>query len=140
MDKLVIESGKKVFSVFVDVHVINDHGNLLDAAALAAFAALKNTKIPKIENEQIVREEFERDLPVVHHPINVSVCRVGDKIIFDPILEEESIIDSKLSIAVREDGMIVAMQKQGEMGINFEDLKKMIDLAIEKSKEIREMI
>ena len=45
-EKLCIEPGKKVFVVFVDIYVLNHDGNLIDAAALAAMAALINTKMP----------------------------------------------------------------------------------------------
>ncbi|MEM3507198.1 MAG: RNA-binding protein, partial [Candidatus Bathyarchaeia archaeon] len=52
MEKLCIKSGKNVFVVFVDVYVLNHDGNLIDAAALAALAALLNTKIPKYGIEE----------------------------------------------------------------------------------------
>ena len=48
-EKLCIEPGKKVFVVFVDVYVLNHDGNLIDASALAAMAALLNTKMPNYE-------------------------------------------------------------------------------------------
>ncbi len=40
LSKLVIEEGEKVWIVFVDIHALDDDGNLLDASALAAIAAL----------------------------------------------------------------------------------------------------
>ena len=48
-EKLCIEEGKKVFVVFVDVYVLNHDGNLIDASAIAAMAALMNTKMPNYE-------------------------------------------------------------------------------------------
>jgi exosome complex component RRP42 len=46
VEKLCIEPGKKVFVVFVDIYVLNHDGNLIDASALAAMAALhKNEQI-----------------------------------------------------------------------------------------------
>ena len=48
-EKLCIEAGKQVFVVFVDVYVLNHDGNLIDASALAAVAALMNTKMPNYE-------------------------------------------------------------------------------------------
>ncbi len=141
MEKLVITPGEKVLSVFIDIYIIDNQGNLLDAAALAALTALLNTRIPKLDAEnKIIRGEHESKLPVVHKPITVSVCKVGDKLFFDPTKEEESILDAKLSIAVMEDGKICAMQKQGSKGIEFDVLEKMVDLAIEKSKELRKLV
>jgi exosome complex component RRP42 len=48
-EKLCIEPGKKVFVVFVDIYVLNHDGNLIDASAIAAMAALLNTKMPNYE-------------------------------------------------------------------------------------------
>jgi exosome complex component RRP42 len=140
MNKLVITPGEKVWCVFVDIHMINNKGNLLDASFLASMAALLNAKIPKIKDEKIVRGEYERDLPVVHKPINISVCKIGSNFILDPLLQEENILDSRLSLALKEDDKICAIQKQGNHGIKFEDIQTMVDMAIKKSKEIRELI
>ena len=139
MKKLVIEEVEKVWGVFVDIHVINDDGNLLDAASLAAISALLNTQIPKIEGEKIIREEFTGKLPVVNKPVIVSVCRVGNKLILDPNAEEEKILDSKLSFGIDENGKICAIQKQGKP-IKFNNIEKMLDIAIEKSKELRKCL
>ena len=140
LEKLVITPGEKVWSVFIDIHIIDNQGNLLDAAALAAVAALLNTRIPKIDAEgTVLRDQHEGRLPVVHKPITVSVCKVGDKLFLDPTKEEESVLDAKLSVAFREDHKICAMQKQGNKGIEFDVIEKMIDMAMEKSKELRKL-
>jgi len=141
MEKLVITPGEKVRSVFIDIYIIDNQGNLLDAAALAALSALLSARMPKLDVEgNIIRGEHEGKLSVVHKPITVSVCKVGDKLFLDPTKEEESILDAKLSIAVSEDDKICAMQKQGSKGIEFDMLEKMIDIAIEKSRELRKLV
>ena len=141
MEKLVITPGEKVLSVFIDIHIIDNQGNLLDAAALAALTAIVNTQIPKVDEEgKLIRGQPEKRLPVVHKPVTVSVCKVGDKLFLDPTLEEESIIDSKLTVAIREDDKICAMQKQGSKGIEFDTIEKMLTIAIEKSKELRKLV
>lgn len=140
-EKLVITPGEKVRSVFIDIYIIDNQGNLLDAAALATLTALLNTRMPKLDVEgNIVRGEHEGKLPVVHKPVTVSVCKVGDKLFLDPSKEEESIVDAKLSIAVREDDKICAMQKQGGRAIEFDFIEAMINIAIEKSKELRKLV
>jgi exosome complex component RRP42 len=55
LEKLCIEPGKKTFVVFVDVYVLNHDGNLIDASALAAVAALLNTKMPNYEVKEEVK-------------------------------------------------------------------------------------
>lgn len=141
MEKLVIAPGEKVRSVFIDIYIVDNQGNLLDAAALAALTAILNTRMPKLDAEgKIVRGDYEGRLPVVHKPVTISVCKIGDKLFLDPMKEEESVIDAKLSIAVREDDKICAIQKQGSKGIEFDILKRMVDMAIEKSKELRKLV
>jgi len=138
--KLCIVPEEKVWMVFVDIHIINDQGNLLDAAALAAIVALLNTKIPKIKDEEIVRGEYEKDLPVVFKPINIVVGKVGNNFLVDPNFEEEKILDAKLSVSVRDDDKICALQKQGKNEVSMEDLEKMVDIAMKKSKEMRKLV
>lgn len=141
MDKLKINE-EKVWMVNVDIHIISHDGNLLDAAALAAIAALRSARVPKINLEKmmVLRNDYERDLPVVHTPINVTVCKVGNKILLDPTKIEEGVIDSRLSISVREDDKICALQKQGGTGIAIGEIEGMLELAMKKSKELRKLV
>jgi exosome complex RNA-binding protein Rrp42 (RNase PH superfamily) len=45
-----------------------------------------------------------------------------------------------LSVAVREDGYICAMQKGGDKGLNVKNIDEMIELASKKSKELRKLL
>jgi exosome complex component RRP42 len=140
LEKLCLIPNEKVWCVFIDIYIINHQGNLLDASALASIAALRNTKIPKVENDKIIREEFEKPLPVVFKPINITVTKIGKNFILDPLLEEEEIANAKLSVCVRDDDKICALQKQGSGTFKFEEIEKALELAIEKSKELRKLI
>lgn len=137
--KLCITEGEKVWSVFVDILIVNHHGNLIDAAALASIVALLNTKLPKEEDGKIVRTP-QKELPVVNKPITVSVGKIGNNFILDPSLPEEGALEAKLTIASLEDGSICAIQKQGNGGLTIEELEKMADLSIEKAKELRKLV
>lgn len=139
MEKLAIDA-EKVWAVFIDIDIVNHDGNLIDAAAIAAVSAIHNAQIPKYNGEKITRGEYQAKLPVVHKPVTVTVCKLGGKLFVDPILEEEQIVDSKLSVAFREDGYICAMQKQGGGSIPFEEVQKFVDIAERKTKELREAI
>jgi len=46
LKKLCIKEGEKVWMLIIDLVTINHDGNLFDASALAAIAALKNMKFP----------------------------------------------------------------------------------------------
>jgi exosome complex component RRP42 len=140
LKKLCITPKEKVWSVCVDIHIINHQGNLLDCAALASMTALLNTRIPKVEEDAIVRGEFSGNLEVKHKPINVNVCKIGDKLFLDPTFEEEGVTESKLAVAVREDDKICALQKQGSFSFTVKDIERMVDLAMAKSRELRRLI
>lgn len=143
LPKLCITPDERVWGVFVDIHIINHQGNLLDCAALASLVALSNTKMPKLEGEddklKIIYGEYSDKLPILHKPININVCKVGNNLLLDPTIEEEKIIDSKLSVAIREDDKICAMQKQGGKEFEAKDVEEMVNLAMKKSKELRKL-
>src|SRR3989344_7262368 len=50
-EKLVVEKGEKVWTIFIDICSINDDGNLLDASGIAALSALKIAKLPKYDKK-----------------------------------------------------------------------------------------
>src|SRR3989344_3156166 len=49
MKKLCIKVGEKAWFMTIDIITINDDGNLSDAAGLAALAALKSARFPKVD-------------------------------------------------------------------------------------------
>ncbi|MEM5843487.1 MAG: exosome complex protein Rrp42 [Candidatus Aenigmatarchaeota archaeon] len=139
LDKLFIEEGK-VWTVFVDITVLDMKGNIIDASVLAAVKALWNAKIPKLENGKIIRGEFVSKLPLAYKPVSVTVCKYNNNFILDPNEIEEELIDSKLVIGIRDDNKICTMQKQGIGTFHINEIEKCLDLAIEKSKELRRLI
>jgi len=139
--KLCIKEGEKVWMLIIDICTINDAGNLLDASALGAVAALKNMKFPKHEDGKIdYKEKTNKGLDMKDFPITVTVIKIGDKFIVDPVSEEEKAIDARLSVASLSDGTLCALQKGGDYSLASEDIEKMIDIALEKSKELRKLI
>ena len=138
--KLCIKKGEKVWMVFIDIYPLNDDGNLIDASVLATLAALKNAKIPKVENDAVVFGEFtNKKLELNKLPITFTFGKIGNKILLDLNSKEESVIDSRLSISVNE-GNIHAMQKGGDKVITMEEVEQMVDMAIKKEKELRSLI
>jgi len=138
--KFCITPSEKAWSISVDIHVINHDGNLIDCAFLASVSALLNARVPKLKDEQIVRGDYKEDLKVLHKPIEVTVCKVGDKFLLDPNFEEESAVEAKLTVCFREDGNICALQKQGSKELGIDEIKKMVEIATEKSKELRRLL
>ncbi|MEM2107683.1 MAG: exosome complex protein Rrp42 [Candidatus Bathyarchaeia archaeon] len=141
-EKLVIEAGKKVFVVFVDIYVLNHDGNLIDAAAIAAVAALRNTKMPnyEIENGEVKIKQGYTQLPMKAYPITVTLGKISGKLIVDPWLEEEEAIDSRISMAINDEGNICAIQKGGVGYFTPQQILDAARIAKEKAAELRKKL
>ena len=136
--KLCIEKGEKIWMVIIDICPINDAGNLFDASSLAALAALKNAKFPAFDGEKVdYKAKTDKSLELEKTPIAVTVIKIGDKFIVDPSTEEEKAVDARLTVSSMEDGTLCAMQKGGDFPLTVEDINKMLDIGIEKAKELR---
>jgi len=142
VEKLCIDPGKKVFVVFVDVYVLNHDGNLIDASALAALAALLNTKMSnyEIEEDEVKIKPGYTPLPMRSHPIAITFAKINDKLVVDPWLEEEQVMDARLTMAINDDGDICAIQKGGSGYFTPEQVLEAAKIAKEKSQEIREKL
>lgn len=140
--KLVIEPGKKVFVIFVDIYVLNHDGNLIDASAFAAMAALLNTKMANYEikeGEFKIKPGYEQ-LPIKRHPITVTIAKIGNRLVIDPLLEEEQVMDARISYAIDDDGNICAIQKGGSGYFEPKQVLEAAKIAKDKVKEIRKKL
>ena len=139
--KLCITPGEKIWMVIIDICPINDAGNLFDVSSLAALAALKDTKFPEIEGEKVnYKNKTDKKLELEKTPIAVTVIKIGNKFIVDPDTEEEKAVDARLTVSSIEDGTLCAMQKGGDCPLTTADVDKMLDIGIEKAKELRKYL
>jgi len=141
-EKLCIEPGKQVFVVFIDVYVLNHDGNLIDAAAFAAMAALMNTKMPnyEIKDGELKIKQGYTPLPLKSHPITVTVCKIGNTLIIDPGLEEEQVMDARLTMAINDQGNICAIQKGGSGFFTPQQILEASKIAQQKAAEMRKKL
>jgi len=142
LKKLCIIPGKKVFIIFIDIYVLNHDGNLIDASALAALAALTNTKIFKYEirkGEVEIKPGLEQ-LPLVNFPVAVTVADIDGKLVADPWLDEEEVMNARLTISFDKDGKICAMQKGGSGTLSPQQIIEAVKIAKEKSEELRSLV
>ncbi len=134
LEKLCIEEGEKVWIVFIDIHILDDNGNLMDAAALGAIASLLNIRIP---NEKY-GVTGENTLPIRDTPVAVTMVKIDGNILVDPNFDEENAATSKLTVISNADGTLSGMQKSGSGGLKEEEIAEMVEIGIEKAGEIRE--
>lgn len=138
LEKLVITPGEKVWIVYIDLHILNHDGNLLDASTLAAVAALNTAWVPKYENEKVVREKA-RDLPLTKLPVSFTFAKIGNGIVVDPILDEEFAMDARLTVTVT-DKHIHAMQKGENGAFKPDEISMMVDKALSHYSKVKKII
>ncbi|MBI3034001.1 exosome complex protein Rrp42 [Candidatus Woesearchaeota archaeon] len=135
---LCIEKGERVWTTCIDLVTINADGNLIDAASLAALAALRDTKLPEYDEKEKkldYKSRTNKKLPLKKTPIAITVYKIGPHYLIDPTAEEEELIDARLTVTTS-DGKLCAMQKGENSPLTIEDVDKMVSLAIHKAKEL----
>ncbi|MFQ5980714.1 MAG: exosome complex protein Rrp42 [Candidatus Heimdallarchaeota archaeon] len=133
---LVVKEGEYVWILFVDVYVIDHHGNLFDSSILAAMAALTQTQLKKkvVDEEGTLQEVEGETFPVPLNTLAASLTfgKIDDYIIADPSIEEERCLTERLTVTATEDGSVCSLQK-GEAGAFTKDeIFQMLDIAQER--------
>ena len=139
-DELCIESGEKVWKIMIDINPLDDCGNLMDASALAAAVALEEAHMPGYdeETEQVIRDE-ENEFKIKELPLACTVYKAGSKLFVDPSSQEEEISDSAITVTWVGDNLC-SLQKRGNGGIKPKELKKSLEIARDKTKELKSKI
>jgi len=138
VESLCVVAGRRVWSVRMDVIVLDHHGNLADSASLAALAALKHLRLPAVSitgagDEAIVRtltaEQAEPQSLVFHHmPVAVTIglfraasdgallCAV------DPTDREELVMLGSVVVVLNQFDEVCALEKPGGLPIQGVEL------------------
>lgn len=143
-ESMVIEEAEgckegKVWNVYVDMYVLNFGGNLFDAGTLASVAALLTAKQPLYEDCAIVRDGRMEPLRAKGIVTSCTFAKVGNKLLLDPDREEEGVMSSRLTVA-NDEHVIRAMQKGLGGTLGAAEVEKAIEVAFEKSKELRAIV
>ncbi len=142
LKKLCLIEGKTVYTVFVDVNIMNVDGNLFDATSYAVVSALRTAKMKKyaVENDKVVAKEEEIPVPVGRVPVSVTMARIGNALVVDPNSEEEGAMDMRVTITTDDDSSICASQKGEASTITPAQVLEAADISIRVGKEIRAQI
>lgn len=147
-EALCIVSGKKVWSIRVDIRVVDHWGNMLDCAHLAAMAALLHFRRPEvtISGGEVVVHGVEDREPVplsIHHiPICISygLLKGGEQIIADPSLKEEEVIEGVITFALNVHSEVCAVQKGGGVPVPLEVIVQSAKNTASKVTEITQLL
>jgi exosome complex component RRP42 len=142
LEDLCIEPGEKVMTVFIDAHILNDDGSLIDACSLAAMAALKTGTLPEYDEETdtLNRDNRERDIPLQEEPVTITAHKINGEIVWDTTGEEEDAQGSRLTVSINEHGNVVAMQKGETDPFTQQEIMDIVDEAEDKTGKLREQL
>jgi exosome complex component RRP42 len=134
LKELCISPAEKCWTCFVDIHVLDHAGNIIDAAALAASTALTHTTMPRVRFEL---GETDIPLAVKHVAIETTFCRLGEAIVVDPTVDEELACQGRLTIATDEAANVVAMQKGLVGAFAPQEVKELAERAFRHGDRLR---
>ncbi|KAK7097276.1 exosome complex component RRP45-like [Littorina saxatilis] len=148
LESLCIVVGEKVWTVRVDVTVVNQDGNMLDCASIAAIAALAHFKRPDVTvkgQEITIHTSDERDpipLSIHHMPLCVTFAffHQGKFLLIDPQEREERVTEGKMVIGMNKHREICMLQVTGQMLLHQDKVKQCTKMAFVKVVEMTELI
>ncbi|MBA0767618.1 hypothetical protein Gotri_016483 [Gossypium trilobum] len=150
-ESLCILAGKFVWAIRIDLHILDNGGNLVDAANIAALAALLTFRRPECSlggedgQEVIVHPpEIREPLPLtVHHlPVAISFGFFSNEsiLVIDPTHNEEAVMGGRMTTTVNANGDICAIQKSGGEGVPRRVIMQCLQLATSKAASITKQI
>ncbi|XP_076446479.1 exosome complex component RRP45-like [Babylonia areolata] len=148
LEALCIVSGEKVWTLRVDITVLNHEGNILDCCCMAAIAALKHFRRPDVSvsgEEVTIHTAEQRDLlPLsVHHmPLCVTFAffHQGTSMLVDPTEREERVMEGRMMIGQNKHREICMLQVTGQMLLRQDQVKKCTKMSLMKVMEMTNLI
>ncbi len=162
-EALCVMAGHKVWSLRCDVRILDDCGNVVDAACLATVAALLHFRLPEVtvltgdgtnssnSNSKgdggmagasvIVHHSFEKEpsaLPIHHVPICVTFGLFSESPVLaavDPTHREEAVMGGRLTYSINVHKELCALQKIGGLPLAPASLVEWAELASVKVSE-----
>ncbi|KAJ8551342.1 hypothetical protein K7X08_000712 [Anisodus acutangulus] len=149
-ESLCVVAGKWVWSIRIDLHILDNGGNLVDAANIAAVAALLTFRRPECtlggdDGQEVILHppEVREPLPLtIHHlPIAVTFAFIGDEnMVIDPTHHEEAVMGGRMSVTLNANGEVCAVQKAGGQGVMQSVVMQCLRIASVKAGDITSKI
>ncbi|WP_414838271.1 exosome complex protein Rrp42 [Candidatus Nanosalina sp. VS9-1] len=142
LQDLCIEPGEKVYTLFIDVHVLNNDGNLIDASSLAAMAALKSGYLPEYDEDegQLDRDSKWKDIELSTEPVTATARMINGELVFDTTKDEEEALDARMTVSIDENDQVVAMQKGEIAPYSTLEIVEAMEKVRKKTSEFRELL
>ncbi|CAN8241046.1 unnamed protein product [Cochlearia groenlandica] len=164
LKELCLVSGKAAWMGYLDIYCLDADGSLFDAALLSAVAAFTNLQIPvvalndngrivampgegeqensnaSINNKEAVNKE-KRKLTLKNIPFSLTCILHKSYILGDPTAEEESIMDTLVTVVLDSSDRMVSFYKSGGNVLAYSSaIKSCVELARKRGKELKTIL
>eukprot|EP01016_Furgasonia_blochmanni_P042452 TRINITY_DN5640_c0_g1_i14.p1 TRINITY_DN5640_c0_g1~~TRINITY_DN5640_c0_g1_i14.p1 ORF type:complete len:506 (-),score=90.52 TRINITY_DN5640_c0_g1_i14:1208-2686(-) len=137
VESLCILTLKYVWAIDVDIQLMNNDGNLIDAIYLAAIMALLHFRKPHVSiesNNQIKIHDRNSKKPQplsIHHIPLTQTFAFFDKsesVVLDPSKNEEEIMEGRITVSMNVYKDICGIHKPGGASLSPEIIIKLVDV------------
>ncbi|KAI5479642.1 splicing factor 3B subunit 3 [Pseudohyphozyma bogoriensis] len=147
-EALCIVAGQKVWSIRVDVHFLNDEGNMLDCASIAAITALQHFRRPDVEvvGEEVTVHSMTERVPVplaIHHtPICLTFAFFPDspQSLLDPNHLETQLSSGLMTLTLNAQSEICVLTKAGGAPLDADEIMRVVMIGVGRVREVDEFI
>ncbi|CAM9543014.1 unnamed protein product, partial [Chrysoparadoxa australica] len=151
-EALCIISGSKVWCIRCDIHALDQGGNLLDAASLAAIAALQHFRIPEVSvsgDSVIVHHPDDRQaspLSLHHRPISITFGLFGgvqeseQHFVVDPSLEEEQVMTGRVTYSLNAHKELCGVHKNGGTPLSLDTMLQCSKIAADAVEKLHRQL
>ncbi|KAI3407477.1 uncharacterized protein J3R85_020958 [Psidium guajava] len=159
LKELSLVKGKAAWMAYLDIYCLDADGALFDAALLSAVAAFSHLRIPvvslndegrvvviskELEGEKLVKEPVNKErrkLSLNSIPFSLTCILHKNYILTDPTFEEESIMETFITVVLNSSGQLVSLYKPGGPVLaHTSAIKECIELTRQRVKEVQEII
>ncbi|XP_038877146.1 exosome complex component RRP43 isoform X2 [Benincasa hispida] len=154
--ELSIVKGKAAWMAYLDVYCLDADGSLFDAALLSAAAAFSHLRIPVVAlnddgkvifvSEEEGGENFEKEpvnkerrkLKLNSIPFSLTCLLHKKYILADPTAEEESVMETIVTVVLDSSGQLVSFYKPGGSVLAYTSaVQDCVALTRQRSKELQ---
>ncbi|KAL9232573.1 hypothetical protein vseg_007672 [Gypsophila vaccaria] len=158
LKELCLVSGKAAWMAYLDICCLDADGCLFDAALLSAVAAFSHLQIPVVSlNEEgrvfIVSEDEagkskkepvnkeKRKLTLSSIPLSLTCVLHKNYILPDPTAEEESVIETSITVVLDSSGQLVSLYKPGGQILAFSQaIQDCVVLTRQRVKDLQRIL
>ncbi|KAE9621677.1 putative exosome complex component Rrp41, PNPase/RNase PH domain, exosome complex component Rrp43 [Lupinus albus] len=158
LKELSLVNGKAAWLAYLDVYCLDADGALFDAALLSAVAALSHLQIPAVAmnddgkivlmseedgqkqaQEQVNKEK--RKLTLKSIPFSLTCILHKNYILADPTAEEESIMETLVTIVLDSSGQLISLYKPGGPVLAYTSaIQDCVALTRQRVKELKSIL